>query len=94
MAGLPNSVTQRAHELLKQLMLDSIVRLKEGVLNNYNSATKDSFSNELLDGPHYTRPRIFNTVAVPDILVSGNHKEIEKWFLKEREKKTKQRRKD
>lgn len=81
-------------ELPTMLMLDSIVRLKEGVLNNYKSATKDSFSNELLDGPHYTRPRIFNNVAVPDILVSGNHKEIEKWFLKEREKKTKQRRKD
>ena len=81
-------------ELPTMLMLDSIVRLKEGVLNNYKSATKDSFSNELLDGPHYTRPRIFNNVAVPEILVSGNHKEIEKWFLKEREKKTKQRRKD
>jgi len=81
-------------ELPTMLMLDSIVRLKEGVLNNYKSATKDSFSNELLDGPHYTRPRIFNNVAVPDILVSGNHKKIEKWFLKEREKKTKQRRKD
>tara|TARA_B100000029_G_scaffold513886_1_gene614812 strand:- start:1727 stop:2410 length:684 start_codon:yes stop_codon:yes gene_type:complete len=81
-------------ELPTMLMLDSIVRLKEGVLNNYKSATKDSFSEELLDGPHYTRPRIFNNAAVPDVLLSGNHKEIEKWFLKEREKKTKKRRKD
>jgi len=81
-------------ELPTMLMLDSIVRLKEGVLNNFESATKDSFSNELLDGPHYTRPRIFNNVGVPDVLLSGNHKEIEKWFLKEREKKTKKRRKD
>ena len=81
-------------ELPTMLMLDSIVRLKEGVLNNYESAVKDSFSNELLDGPHYTRPRIFNNVGVPDVLLSGNHKEIEKWFLKEREKKTKKRRKD
>ena len=81
-------------ELPTMLMLDSIVRLKEGVLNNYKSATKDSFSEELLDGPHYTRPRIFNNAAVPDVLLSGNHKEIEKWFLKERDKKTKKRRKD
>ena len=81
-------------ELPTMLMLDAIVRLKEGVLNNYKSATKDSFSSDLLDGPHYTRPRIFNDLAVPDVLLSGNHKEIEKWFLKQRELKTKKRRKD
>ena len=81
-------------ELPTMLMLDAIVRLKEGVLNNYKSATKDSFSSDLLDGPHYTRPRVFNDLAVPDVLLSGNHKEIEKWFLKQRELKTKKRRKD
>ena len=81
-------------ELPTMLMIDAVVRLKEGVLNNYKSATNDSFSCDLLDGPHYTRPRIFNDAAVPNVLLSGNHKEIEKWFLKQRELKTKERRKD
>ena len=81
-------------ELPTMLIVDSIVRLRLGVLNNFKSALKDSFSSELLDGPHYTRPRIFNDYEVPDILLSGNHKEIEKWFLKKREDKTKNKRKD
>tara|TARA_Y100000996_G_scaffold368299_1_gene314606 strand:- start:199 stop:930 length:732 start_codon:yes stop_codon:yes gene_type:complete len=81
-------------ELPTMLILDSIVRLRLGVLNNYESALKDSFSSELLDGPHYTRPRVFHEVKVPDVLLSGNHKEIEKWFLKKREDKTKNKRKD
>ena len=81
-------------ELPVMLMVDSIVRLKEGVLNNYESASKDSFYDTLLDGPHYTRPRIFNGFDVPEILFSGNHKKIEKWFLKKREDKTRNKRKD
>ena len=76
------------------LMVDSIVRLKEGVLNNYESASKDSFYDTLLDGPHYTRPRCFNGFDVPEILFSGNHKKIEKWFLNKRLEKTKKLRKD
>ena len=81
-------------ELPSMLMIDSIVRLKEGVLNNYDSALKDSFSNDLLDGPHYTRPRVFNNFKVPEVLLSGNHKDIKEWFLKKRKEKTKNRRKD
>lgn len=81
-------------ELPAMLMIDAIIRLKEGVLNNYNSALKDSFSSDLLDAPHYTRPRIFNDLEVPEILLSGNHKEIKEWLLKERKNKTKNRRKD
>ena len=81
-------------ELPSMLMIDSIVRLKEGVLNNYDSALKDSFSNDLLDGPHYTRPRVFNDFKVPEVLLSGNHKDIKEWFLKKRKEKTKNRRKD
>tara|TARA_B100000945_G_C20211982_1_gene516483 strand:- start:10 stop:732 length:723 start_codon:yes stop_codon:yes gene_type:complete len=81
-------------ELPVMLMVDSIVRLKEGVLNNYESASKDSFYDTLLDGPHYTRPRIFNGFDVPEILFSGNHKKIEKWFLNKRLEKTKKLRKD
>ena len=81
-------------ELPVMLMVDSIVRLKEGVLNNYESASKDSFYDTLLDGPHYTRPRSFNGFDVPEILFSGNHKKIEKWFLNKRLEKTKKLRKD
>tara|TARA_B100001964_G_C14126301_1_gene550703 strand:+ start:64 stop:777 length:714 start_codon:yes stop_codon:yes gene_type:complete len=76
-------------ELPAMIMIDSIIRLKKGVLNNYNSAMKDSFYNILLDGPHYTRPRNFNGMKVPDVLLSGNHKEISNWFLNKREEKTK-----
>ena len=72
-------------ELPAMIMIDSIVRLRQGVLNNYDSASKDSFYNILLDGPHYTRPSNFNGLKVPDVLLSGNHKEIEKWFLDEQE---------
>ena len=81
-------------ELPAMLMIDSIVRLKEGVLNNYESASKDSFYDLLLDGPHYTRPRSFNGLDVPEVLFSGNHEKIEKWFLNERKEKTKKLRKD
>ena len=81
-------------ELPTMIMIDSIVRLKEGVLNNYDSASKDSFYDILLDGPHYTRPRNFNGMKVPNVLLSGNHKEIKNWFLNEREIKTKKTRKD
>tara|TARA_B100000700_G_scaffold221954_1_gene244448 strand:+ start:15 stop:728 length:714 start_codon:yes stop_codon:yes gene_type:complete len=81
-------------ELPTMIMIDSIVRLRNGVLNNYESAKKDSFYDLLLDGPHYTRPRNFNGIKVPEVLFSGNHKEIEKWFLNKREEKTKKLRKD
>tara|TARA_Y100001936_G_C15920225_1_gene583616 strand:- start:274 stop:987 length:714 start_codon:yes stop_codon:yes gene_type:complete len=81
-------------ELPSMIMIDSIVRLRNGVLNNYESAKKDSFYDLLLDGPHYTRPRNFNGIKVPEILFSGNHKKIEKWFLNKREEKTKKLRKD
>ena len=81
-------------ELPSMIMIDSIVRLRDGVLNNYESAKKDSFYDLLLDGPHYTRPRNFNGIKVPEVLFSGNHQEIEKWFLNKREEKTKKLRKD
>ena len=70
------------------------MRLIKGVLNKYESASSDSFYDNLLDGPHYTRPQDFRGMKVPDILISGNHKKINDWFLKERLKKTKKKRKD
>ena len=81
-------------ELPSMLMIDSIVRLRKGVLNSYESAVEDSFYNMLLDGPQYTRPREFQGNQVPDVLLSGNHSKIKEWFLKKREEKTKIKRID
>ena len=81
-------------ELPTLIILDSIVRLIKGVLNKYESARSDSFYDNLLDGPHYTRPQNFRGMKVPDILISGNHEKINNWFLEKRLKKTKKKRKD
>ena len=81
-------------ELAGMVILDSIVRLIPGVINSKESSDLDSFSQPLLDGPHYTRPANYNDMNVPEILLSGNHKEIEKWFNLKREEKTKLRRPD
>tara|TARA_Y100000996_G_C22528033_1_gene645275 strand:+ start:910 stop:1614 length:705 start_codon:yes stop_codon:yes gene_type:complete len=81
-------------EIPSLVIIDSIMRLIPGVLNDYKSAEKDSFSEELLDGPHYTRPREYDGLKVPDILLSGDHNKIKKWFLDQRIKKTSKRRKD
>ena len=70
------------------------MRLIPGVINNINSAKTDSFYGDLLDHAHYTRPDVFRDLKVPDVLLSGNHKEIDKWKLKNRIEKTKIRRLD
>lgn len=59
-------------------IVDSIVRLLPGVINE-SSLANESFTNNLMDFPQYTRPREFMGMEVPDVLLSGNHKEIEKW---------------
>ena len=81
-------------ELPTCLMLDAVVRLLPGVLNNYESAISDSFFSDLLDGPHYTRPEEYRGLKVPDILLSGHHENIKKWQKENREEKTKKRRPD
>lgn len=68
-------------ELPAMLLLDAIIRQIPGVLGNQESVTNDSFMNGLLDYPHYTHPREYNGDNVPEVLLSGNHKEIEKWRL-------------
>jgi tRNA (guanine37-N1)-methyltransferase len=70
-------------ELPAAVLCDAVIRLIPGVLNNETSALTDSFQDDLLAPPVYTRPANFNGWEVPDILTSGNLKEIEKW----REKK-------
>ena len=61
---------------------DAVIRLLPGALGNECSAENDSFSDGILDYPHYTQPRNFREMAVPDVLLSGNHKEIDEWRKK------------
>ncbi len=70
-------------ELPAMLMIDAISRMITGVLGKEESMVNDSFYNEYLDYPHYTRPDEFKGFKVPKILLSGNHKEIEKWRRKQ-----------
>lgn len=79
-------------ELPALMMIDSIVRLIPGVLNNIESALSDTFSTSLLDTNYYTQPREIEGLKVPDVLLSGNHKKIDSWRLKNREEKTKKMR--
>jgi len=75
-------------EIPAMMIMDSIVRLIPGALNNLQSVLNDSFSHHLLDHPHYTNPREFREKYVPDILLSGNHRNIDKWRLDHRERRT------
>jgi len=75
-------------ELPAMILIDSVCRLIPGVLKNSQTIQEDSFYNGLLDFPHYTRPKIFNQITVPEILLSGNHEKIKRWKLKQSLKKT------
>jgi tRNA (guanine37-N1)-methyltransferase len=76
------------------VLTDAIVRLLPNALGSETSAENDSFSNGLLDYPHYTQPRDFRGMQVPEILLSGNHAEIEKWRRAKALEKTQKVRKD
>lgn len=76
------------------VIVDSIVRLLPNALGSETSAENDSFSDGLLDCPHYTRPAEFRGMAVPEVLLNGNHAEIEKWRRMKALEKTKLNRKD
>lgn len=80
-------------EIPSMVLTDSIVRLIEGVIDP-SSHLNDSFNNNLLDYPTYTKPREYMGMKVPDVLLNGNHKEIEKFRLEESIKKTKEKRPD
>lgn len=75
-------------ELAALVLIDAVTRLIPGALGDERSVEDESFSWGLLDYPHYTRPREFRGMPVPDVLVSGNHKEIWLWRRKEALKKT------
>ena len=80
-------------ELPSMVITDSIVRLLDGVIKE-DSHIQDSFHNQLLDYPVYTKPVDFRGMKVPDVLLSGHHANIEKWRYEDQVKRTKERRPD
>lgn len=81
-------------ELGALCVIDAVTRLIPGGIGKEESSEEDSFSEDLLEYPHYTRPYEFRGMNVPDILLSGNHKEIAKWRKKQAILKTKDKRPD
>lgn len=80
-------------ELASMVLVDSIVRLLPGVIDE-ESHINDSFNNNLLDYPTYTKPRVYEGMSVPEVLLSGDHKKIAEYRLAESIKRTKERRPD
>ena len=76
------------------VVVDAVTRLLPGVLGDEQSSQDESFSHGTLEYPHYTRPAEFRGMKVPEILLSGNHAEIEKWRREQAEARTKERRPD
>jgi tRNA (guanine37-N1)-methyltransferase len=81
-------------ELAAAVLVDSIIRLIPGVLNDETSALTDSFQDQLLSPPVYTRPPVYNGWSVPDVLLSGNSQEIDRWREEQALERTKSRRPD
>ncbi|WP_025209343.1 tRNA (guanosine(37)-N1)-methyltransferase TrmD [Hippea sp. KM1] len=75
-------------EIAAMAIVDATVRLIPGVLGNEESLKEESFENGLIEYPQYTRPRVFRGMAVPDVLLSGNHKKIKEWREKKAKEKT------
>jgi tRNA (guanine37-N1)-methyltransferase len=76
-------------ELAAAVVVDAVVRLIPGVLNDGESALTDSFQDGMLGCPQYTRPAEYRGMTIPDVLLSGNHDEIDRWRLEQREQRTK-----
>ena len=81
-------------EIPAMILIDGIARLMPGVINSIESLDVESFEKNLLEYPQYTRPSVFRNRRVPEILLSGNHAEIEKWRKEKSEKITRERRPD
>ena len=81
-------------ELAANVLCDAVIRLIPGVLNNETSALTDSFQDDLLAPPVYTRPADYKGTKVPDILLSGNFPKIEAWREEQAQQRTKERRPD
>ena len=80
-------------ELPTMVIIDALCRFVEGVISN-DSLQEESFSNNLLEYPQYTRPSLFRGLSVPEVLLSGNHQEIARWREEQALKKTKKLRPD
>jgi len=76
------------------VLVDAIIRLLPNALGSETSAVNDSFTENLLDYPHYTQPRDFRGMEVPEVLLNGNHAEIERWRREKAFEKTRNYRKD
>ena len=82
-------------EVAAMAIIESVIRLLPGVLGDERSCAEDSFSDEAsLEFPQYTRPREFRGLTVPDVLLSGNHREIAAWRAAQRLQRTSERRRD
>ena len=83
-------------EVAAMVVVDAVIRLIPGVLGDEQSNQQDSFStaNRLLEGPQFTRPREFRGLAVPEVLLGGNHEQIARWRVAESIKRTTERRAD
>lgn len=81
-------------ELASMIIVNAVSRLKDGVLGNNETTEEESFENYLLEYPQYTKPRVYNGIEVPDILLSGNHEQIKQWRLKQSVRLTRKLRPD
>lgn len=81
-------------ELAAMVVIDAVVRLVPGVLGDAESPADESFADGLLEHPQYTPPREFRGMAVPEVLLSGNHARIRAWRLEQRKLRTRERRPD
>jgi tRNA (guanine37-N1)-methyltransferase len=81
-------------ELAALVVIDVVARLLPGALGDERSSAEDSFSAGLLDWPHYTRPEVYAGLAVPSVLLSGNHADIRRWRLAQAIERTWRRRPD
>lgn len=81
-------------EIPAMAVIDTVVRLQPGVLGDPASTEEESFSDGLLEYPHYTRPREYRGMTVPEVLLQGNHAEISAWRRQQAEERTRKRRRD
>lgn len=81
-------------ELAAMVLLDAVIRLLPGVMGKAESGDEESFEDDLLEYPHYTRPRVFEGREIPEVLTSGDHGRIAAWRLAEAERLTAERRPD
>lgn len=81
-------------EIAAMVLIDACVRLIPGVMGKLDSGSEESFENDLLEYPHYTRPRSWEGREIPEVLLNGDHAKIAKWRREEAERITKERRPD